>query len=95
MQAIEEHIKRINTKLQLLLKERRTLQKEVDRQGKIIAELGVTKLKDGKEIENLAQQVLLLKASSSQLNEADRNALDKHIGNYIKELDKCISLLAK
>lgn len=95
MQPLEEHIKRINEKLQRILKNGRLLQKEVERQNKLINELQKAKENDSYLIENLTEQVILLKAASGQMNSTDKNAWEKNINQYIREIDKCINLLSE
>ena len=95
MQPLEEHIKRINEKLQRILKNGRLLQKEVERQNKLINELQKAKENDSYRIENLTEQVILLKAASGQMNSTDKNAWEKNINQYIREIDKCINFLSE
>jgi len=43
----------------------------------------------------LEQQLNLLKASSGQLDEKAKKDLQKQLNHYIKEIDRCISLLGE
>ena len=95
MPVLDNHIKRINDKLQQLLKNYRLLQKDNARQTKLIAGLQGAKEKDMQQIAALQEQVNILKAAAGQLNEADKKAFEKNISGYIREIDKCIGLLSE
>ncbi|MBL0145573.1 MAG: hypothetical protein IPP48_07245 [Chitinophagaceae bacterium] len=95
MQELEQHINRINQKLQQLLKKYEQLQEDNERQGKLIKELQQQKESSGEQIRTLQQQVNILKASTGDMNEADKKNFEKHINQYIKEIDKCITYLSE
>ena len=95
MSVLENHIKRINDKLQQLLKNHRLLQKDNERQSKLITALQQEKEKDAQQITTLKEQVNILKAAAGKMNEADKKAFEKNINQYIREIDKCISLLSE
>lgn len=95
MSDLQSNIKRINDKLFKLLKRYQQLQKDNDRQSKLIKELQETKDKHTQTIAELQQQVSILKSSAGQMNDTDKKAFEKHINQYIKEIDKCIGLLSE
>ena len=95
MAELDENIKRINDKLQRLLKQYQQLQKDSDRQSRLIKELQETKEKDTQTIATLQQQAAILKASTGQMTAEDKKAFEKHINQYIREIDKCIGLLSE
>lgn len=95
MAELESNIKRINDKLQRLLRLYQQLQKDNDRQSKLIKELEESKDKNTQVITDLQQQVGILKASAGQMTAEDKKAFEKHINQYIKEIDKCIGLLSE
>ena len=95
MSVLEENIKRINDKLQQLLKSYRLLQKDNERQTKLIVELQGSKEKDAQHIVALQEQVNILKAAAGQMNETDKKVFEKNISQYIREIDKCIGLLSE
>ena len=47
------------------------------------------------QIGNLEQKIMVLKAGTGKLDEADRKELDKRLHTYLKEIDKCISMLSE
>jgi chromosome segregation ATPase len=95
MNDLEQHIKRINDKLQQLLKNYRSLQKENTRQSQIIKELQASKEKDNQLIASLQEKISILKAATGNMNEADKKTFEKNINQYIREIDKCIGLLSE
>jgi len=95
MSDLEQHIKRINEKLQQLLRNYQQLQKENSRQAEQIKQLKETKEKDNQQIEDLKQKVSVLKAATNQMTEADKKEFEKNINQYIREIDKCIGLLSE
>ena len=84
MSDLENHIKRINDKLQQLLKNYQLLQKENQRQSELIATLQQTKEKDKEQITALQEKVTILKAATGNMNEADKKAFEKNINQYIR-----------
>jgi small-conductance mechanosensitive channel len=95
MEELDQHIKRINDKLQHLLKNYKLLQKDNERQTKLIKELQQTKENSSEQIAALQQQVLILKTSAGQMNEADKKGFEKMINQHLREIDKCIALLSE
>ena len=89
----EDQLKRIQEKVQQLLKKQAALQKE---NSTLIAELEANKTQAAatqKTVETLKQQVDILKASSGQMSEEDKKQFEKRINGYLKEIDRCIALL--
>jgi len=89
----EQHLKRIQDKLQQLLKQHSFLQKENNR---LKEELETTKEQTAvqqQNISSLKQQVEVLKLNAGEMGEADKKEFEKRINSYIKEIDKCIAML--
>lgn len=95
MADLEQNIKRINDKLQQLLKNYQQLQKETQRQAKLIEELKQAKEKDTQLITTLQEKIGILKAAAGKMNEKDKKEFEKTINQYIKEVDKCIGMLSE
>ena len=95
MSDLEENIKRINSKLQQLLKNYQLLQKENNRQSELIKQLKGAKEKDNQQITALHEKISILKAATGKMNEADKKAFEKNISQYIREIDKCIGILSE
>ena len=93
--SLDQQFNIINDKLQQLLKNISRLQKENER---LKTELEETKKKEmaAKErIEELQQQIGILKYAAGDMNEKDKKDFEKKINSYIKEIDKCISFLSQ
>ena len=91
----EQHLKRIQDKLQLLLKEYSGLQKE---NNKLKEDLNAAQQKisgQQKNAEELKQQVSVLKLSTGEMNEADKKEFEKRINGYLKEIERCIAMLGE
>lgn len=95
MPVLEDHIKRVNNKLQQLLKHHRALQKENEQQNRQIATLKQSAEKDKLLIAQLQEQVYIFKAAAGQMNLTDKKVFEKNINQYIREIDKCIGLLSE
>ena len=93
--VLENDIKRVNDKLQLLLKQYVVLQKENEKLKNTAKKLEEEKENNSQHIEQLQQQVTILKTAAGQLNEADKKDFERKITQYIKEVDKCITLLSE
>jgi len=92
---IESQIQRIQDKLQQLLRQRDLLLKE---NGKLREELRKTKegqAVDTRRLEQLKQQVEVLRVTKTAMSEGEKRELEKRLGQYIREIDRCIALLGE
>ena len=95
MNTTEEHLKRIQDKVQQLLKQHITLQKE---NQSLKDELDSIKKETSQFRENsetLKQQVEILKYSNGEMGGEDKKQFEKRINTYIKEIDRCITMLSR
>ncbi len=92
---MEQQLKRIQDKLQLLLKQQQLLQKENERLSKENQELKERLEKQLDNTETLEQRVAALKMATGSLNEKEKKELEKRMNGYIKEIDRCIGMLAE
>jgi chromosome segregation ATPase len=91
----EVQLKRIQTKLQQLLKQYNALQKE---NSQLKADLGDTKKQvtlHQDNMDNLKQQVDVLKYTNGDMSEVDKKEFEKKINSYVKEIDRCITMLSQ
>ena len=95
MSALIDHISIIQNKLQQLLKQYEHLQKENDKQQDLINTLQEDLEKHKDKMNEMQQQNLILKASITDMDATDKKELEQKIQQYIKNIDKCISLLSK
>ena len=91
----EQHLKRIQDKLQLLLKHHSNLQKEnqaLKNEMKLLKgradEFHVT-------TEKLREQVEILKyTNGAEMDQEEKKQFEKKINGYVKEIDRCIAMLS-
>lgn len=95
MSELELQVKRIGEKLQQLLMQRDALLKENEKLKSKVAALGSGHSNDTIRLEQLQQQVELLRLSKGEMNSTEKRALEKRLSQYIREIDRCIALLAE
>ena len=92
---VEDQIQRIQDKLQQLLRQRDLLLKE---NGKLKEELRKTQegqAGDIRRLDQLRQQVEVLGVTKTMMSEGEKRELEKRLGQYIREIDRCIALLGE
>ena len=95
MSDLEIQLKRIQDKLQQVLKDYSGLQKENLRLKEELDKNRTQSFAHQQNIEDLKQQVDVLKITSGDWNEGDKKEFEKRINTYIKEIDRCIALLSE
>ncbi len=95
MSELELQVKRINEKLQQLLRQRDSLSKENEKLKGEIKELRSDHSSHAIRLEQLQQQVEILKVSKGEMNSIEKKVLEKRLSQYIREIDRCIALLAE
>jgi predicted nucleic acid-binding Zn-ribbon protein len=95
MTEVEKQLKRIQDKLQQVLKDHSALQKENLRLKEELDKNRTQSFNNQQTIEELKQQVDVLKISSGDWDEKDKKEFEKRINTYIKEIDRCIALLSE
>jgi translation initiation factor 2B subunit (eIF-2B alpha/beta/delta family) len=95
MAEIEIQLKRIQDKLQQVLKDYSALQKENLRLKEELDKNRTQSFTNQQTIEELKQQVDVLKITSGDWDEKDKKEFEKRINSYIKEIDRCIALLSE
>lgn len=93
MVDLDSQIKSIQDKLQQLLRQQGLLLKENLRLKKELEKAGSLNAEKEQFIQSLQQKVDTLKMGAGNLNEEEKLALGKQIDSYLKEIDKCLSLL--
>ena len=78
-----------------MLKAHAALQKENRRLKEELATATAKISGNQQQVEELKQQVSVLKVSAGSMNEADKKELEKRINGYLKEIDRCIALLGE
>ena len=91
----DQQFKRIQEKLQQLLKEHEALKKENARLQKQLSSAEQENREKKENIESLKQQVSVMKMNAGEMSAADKKEMEKKINTYIKEIDRCIALLSQ
>ena len=89
-----DRLKAITDKVQELIRRYEQLRKENER---LKAELIPAKEREMSfmdQISNLEQKVMVLKAGTGQLDDTEKKELDKKLHTYLKEIDRCITMLS-
>ena len=93
-QVLEDKIKAIQEKLQLLVKQNAAIQKENQSLKAALSDAS-TQLADATRAAGALQHQLdAKKYSQALMNSDEKKEFEKKINGYVKEIDKCIALLS-
>ncbi len=95
MKSLEEHLKDINAKCKQLVKKYEMLQKENLKLTDGLHEFAKKEKESGEKIEKLETELSILKAAAGNMSQPDRTQLEKQINQYIKDIEKCMTMLNK
>jgi hypothetical protein len=95
MLQADQQIERIHQKVQQVLKHQENLQKLNKELRQEVSVLKKEKEKHLESIDELQQQLAVLKAAKSELSEDEKKTFEKRLGQYIKEIDRCINTLSE
>jgi len=91
----EEHHKRIQDKVQQLLIQHIALQKENQSLKDELNSIQKEASEFRENSETLKQQVEILKYSNGEMSDEDKKQFEKRINTYLKEIDRCITMLSR
>ena len=91
----ELRVRRIQEKLQQLLRQRDLLLKENGKLKDELRNLQEALADRTTKLEQMQQQSEILKVTKSAMSEGERRALEKRLGQYIREIDRCIAMLGE
>jgi chromosome segregation ATPase len=94
MNELENRLKTIQEKLQLLLKQHAALQKENQKLKEELSQAHQQSSAHLKNMDELKQQVSVLKMGAGEMSEADKKEFEKRINTYIREIDRCIAMIS-
>ena len=77
------------------MKQRDWLLKENGKLRELVGQLRQEEAKHTARLEQLQQQVEILKATKAAMGEGEKRALEKRLGQYIREIDRCIAMLGE
>lgn len=92
---IDAHIKSLHSKLQLLLKKHALLVKGNEQLIKENEKYKTREKELNEEKEQLQMQVAILKTSAGKLEGKEKSDFEKSINQYVRSIDKCITMLNK
>lgn len=106
---MKENLQRIQEKTQQLIQELKVLRQqntELVAELKLVRQEGAKRQEQQQQsqvqqqvqqqrMEELQQQIAVLKLNNVGLNNSDRKELEKKINQYIKEIDRCIAQLGE
>jgi chromosome segregation ATPase len=92
---IDGQIQRIQDKLQQLLRQRDLLLKENSKLREELRKVQEGQADDSLRLEQLKQQVEVLRVTKTAMSEGEKRELEKRLGQYIREIDRCIALLGE
>ncbi len=95
MSQTDEQLVRIQQKVQQLLKRHNDLRIQNTELEKKLHSLSLQRDQQMELIEQLQQKLEVLKISRSDLSEEEKKVFEKKLTQYIKEIDRCISMLSE
>ncbi len=90
---VDIQLKNIQDKLQQLLKQYRLVQKENGQLKKEMEKQRSASITKSEQIQSLQQKLDAVHVGMSSWGEADKKLMEKRIDTYLKEIEKCLSLL--
>lgn len=93
MTDVNNHIHHLHEKLQLLIKEYKQLQKDNKKLQKENAVLQSEQSVKNQQVQQLEQRVTAVQITGGHWDDSQKQALQKKIDSYLKEIDKCLALL--
>ncbi|HWB28451.1 MAG TPA: hypothetical protein VG738_23425 [Chitinophagaceae bacterium] len=91
--AVEEQLKSLNQKLQLLLKQYQQLQKENAALKKEMEGQRLLVKEKNEQLQQLQEKIDVAKLNSSSISPEEKKLLEKRINGYLTEIEKCLVLL--
>jgi len=95
MEQLELQVRRIYDKLQQVLRQREALLKENNKLKEELQQLRQSQADRIEQIEQLKQQAEILKVKKGEMPLEEKALLEKRLSQYIREIDRCIALLAE
>jgi hypothetical protein len=93
--SVDQQINTVQEKLQLLLKQHNRLKRENEQLRQLLQEQKEQQGLSLQLVEQLEQQVTILKYATTEMNEADKKEFERKINLFLKEIDKCIAFLSQ
>ena len=95
MNTTEQRLKRIQDKVQQVLKQNIALQKENEALKGELVQVKKDASISSEQSAMLRQRMEIIKYSNGEMDEADKKQFEKRINTYIREIDRCIAMLSQ
>lgn len=95
MNNIQQHIDRIRQKINDKSRQLSQFKKENERLNELLSSSKAHQAVLEEELRGLREQNNILKAATGNMSAPEKAAFEKSINRYIKDIDKCISLLSQ
>ena len=92
---ITKQFERISSKISLKTKELNSLRKQNEQLQQQVEKLNEKQSELTSLLESVKQENSILKAATGQMNPEDKKNLETTINKYLRDIDKCITLLAE
>ncbi|MDQ6608903.1 MAG: hypothetical protein M3Y85_03680 [Bacteroidota bacterium] len=93
--TVDQQFTILNEKLQRLLQQYHRLQREANKLKEEVAEAKAKETTDKKTMDELQQQVSILKLAAGEMTEKDKKLFERKLNQYIKEIDRTITFLSE
>ncbi|HEV7334120.1 MAG TPA: hypothetical protein VGN63_24015 [Flavisolibacter sp.] len=93
--TVDQQFTVLYEKLQQLLQQQGRLQRENKRLQEELEQARKTEAAAQGRIEELQQQVSILKLAAGEMSEEDKKKFERKLAQYIKEIDKAIAYLSE
>ncbi|MFN4314436.1 MAG: hypothetical protein ACK4E0_09100 [Chitinophagaceae bacterium] len=88
-------LKRIQDKLQKLLKDQQLLKQENDRLKQTLKQAQEKLEQQQQEMENWKEKAAIAQYASGAMDDKEKKQFEKRINAYLREIDRCIALLSE
>lgn len=95
MSSSEQHLRRVQDKLQQLLKLHIQLQRENQSLKDEVSQLRKQADEVSLSAETLKQRVEILRYNNGDLDADEKKQFEKRLNGYLKEIDRCITMLSQ
>lgn len=92
---ITKQFESLSSKIILKTKELNSLRKQNEQLQQQVVKLNEKQAELTTLLESVKQENSILKAAAGQMNPEDKKALEITINKYLRDIDKCITLLAE
>jgi len=91
----QDQFLRVNDKVQQLLKKFELLQRDHERTRKELSDAHEKLESQSKKIQALEQTIAALRTVSGNIDDANKKDIERRLNQYLKEIDRCISMLGE